>query len=180
MAASLRDLERPDHEAAWSVLAWRAHQDGAGAVNEEHADVRVALLAYRAEAAGEPARVLARREAEVACEATTALEALGVSDETDEGGGGEEADSGNQPELRRRRNLLGESSELVLRGLDASLELADLLAGSVNSFPSLLSSLSRTLPETVIIFSQIIAAVSDGHPGRNKRARSRQDSRAPG
>ena len=63
--------------------------DGSGAVDEERAQVAVTPLGDTAEPAFEAAGVLARGQAQPACELTGRRESADVPDEGEQGGGGQ-------------------------------------------------------------------------------------------
>ncbi len=95
-------------------------------MDEQHAEVGIAALADRAEPASQPTGMLAGREAEVARNVAARGEALGVADEGDERGGGQEADAGDRLQRGDARRRRGEDRELLLDRVDAVLEVADL------------------------------------------------------
>ena len=88
VAAGLFELEGPSSEAIGMGRFLGVPEDGASAVDEEHAKVGVAALGDAAEVTGETARVFARGEAEVAGEVAAGRKATNIADEGDEGGGG--------------------------------------------------------------------------------------------
>src|SRR5438552_11312685 len=84
------EVERPALESGGGDRLLGVTEHRTGAVDQQHAEVRVAALADGSEASSETARVLARREAKVTREVARRGEAPCVTDERDKAGGREE------------------------------------------------------------------------------------------
>jgi hypothetical protein len=102
-------------------------EDGACPVDEEHAEVGVAVFADAAESTDGAAGAFARGEAEEAGEVATGGESVWVADGGDECGGGEETDPGYGSEACDRGELACESGEVDLGRVDAFVELLHLV-----------------------------------------------------
>src|SRR5436190_6243230 len=129
VAAERLELQSPGAQTVGGATLLGSPEDGACAVDEQHAEVDVAALADGAEAADEAAGALARRQPQVAGQVTAGGEALHVSDEGDQGGSGDEADARDGAQAGNDRDLVGERLELGLDDTDAVLDVADLGAG---------------------------------------------------
>ena len=129
VTAELLKLEGPGAQAIGSGQAMGVAEDGAGAVDEEHAEVRVTTLADRAEVTGGAAGVFAGSEAEVVGEAAAGAEAVDIADEGEQRGGGEQTDAGDGTEAGHDGEVRGEGGELAFEGAGVGFELLDLGAG---------------------------------------------------
>jgi hypothetical protein len=124
VAPAVFELQGPGLQAAGRARRFLGvTEDGAGAVDQQHAKVRIAALANRPEMAARAARMLAWGEAEIAREVAARGEAPRVSDAGDERGRREEANAGNGPQLSDERQGGGEGLELAVDDPDARLEL---------------------------------------------------------
>src|SRR5690606_25738263 len=102
-------------------------QCGASAVNEKHANVRIALLADAAETSAGAGRELARCEPEPAGELATVAKRVNISHRGEDGRGGEDAEAGNLHQCLDRGLVARDCGELVLDAVDALLQVADLV-----------------------------------------------------
>ena len=134
VTAEFLEMQGPDAQTVWGGALLGGPEDGACAVDEEHAQVDVAALADGAEAADETAGVLTRGQPQIAGEVTAGGETLNVPDEGDQGGGGDETDAGDGAQACDGGSLVGECLELVLDDTDAALHVADLGAGGGESW----------------------------------------------
>jgi hypothetical protein len=91
-----------------SVLRRAAAEDRDGGLNQEPAGARVAGLGDRAAPLRLARAVLAGHEAEVGFELMRVVEALGIIDGGEEGGGGDGADAGDGAQARHAGILDGE------------------------------------------------------------------------
>jgi hypothetical protein len=107
--------------------AARGEKGGAGAVNEEHANVGVALFADASESLAPSGGVLARGEPEPAGDLAAALEGMDVGDGGVEGGGREDSDPGDLEQRLDDGLLPGQLVKLGFHRFGASLEVPHLL-----------------------------------------------------
>src|SRR6266704_2174991 len=133
VTAEFLEMQGPDAQTVGGSTLLGSPEDGACAVDEEHAKVDVAALADGTEAADETAGAFTRGQPEVAGEVTAGGETLHVPDEGNQGGGGEETDAGDGAQAGDGGSLVGECLELVLDDTDAALDVADLGAGGGES-----------------------------------------------
>ena len=89
-------------------LGRAAAEDRDGGLNQEPAGARVAGLGDRAAPLRLARAALAGHEAEVGFELMRMVEALGIIDGGEEGGGGDGADAGDGAQAQHARNLDGE------------------------------------------------------------------------
>jgi len=129
VTAEMLETESPSAQTVVGATLGGGPEDGARAVDEEHAKVDVAALADGAEAADQTAGALPRRQPQVAGEVPAGVESLHVPDEGDEGGGGDETDAGDGAQAGDGGGLVGERLELELDDTDAVFHLAYLGAG---------------------------------------------------
>src|SRR5262245_24148085 len=128
VAACLLKAQSPGAQAVGSGALTGRPEDGACAMDEQHAEIDVATLADGAEAADETAGAFAGRQAQVAGEVTCGGEALHIADEGDQGGGSEETDAGDGTQTVDGGNLVGEGLKLSLDDSNATFQVADLVA----------------------------------------------------
>jgi hypothetical protein len=119
------DGEGPPLEAIRGRGATGSEQGGAGAVDQEGAQVGVAAFGDGAQMSVEAAGVLARDDAEEAGESASGGESREVSDEGVEGGGGDQADSGDGEVVLDEGQVVGEQLELSLAIVDFGVEVSD-------------------------------------------------------
>ena len=129
VSSSLLDLESPGPEAVGSLLGPGGPENRTSAMGEEHSQVDVALFADGTQAPAAAAGVFLGGEAEETGEMSSGAEPADVSDESDEGGGGEQSDSGDGHEALGERHLASHQLELFLEGLCPALEVIDFIAG---------------------------------------------------
>jgi hypothetical protein len=135
VAARALNVECPGLEAIGMRVFLCGPEDGAGALDEKHADIGIAPLGDGAETADKPARVFPGSEAEEACEVATGGEATDVTDEGDECGGSEDPDARDGLEALGDGVLSGERLGLALDIVGAGFEMRDFGAGLVESEP---------------------------------------------
>ena len=98
-------------------------------MNQKATQVDVAAFRDATQTADRARRPLSGNEAQVAREVARGTEALKVSDESDESGGGEKADARNGEVSLNQGHLLCEGSELTLAGVNSAFKLPDFQAG---------------------------------------------------
>jgi hypothetical protein len=98
-------------------------------VNQEATEVDVSAFGDATQAAERARGPLSGDEAQIAREVPSGTEASEISDESDESGGGEKADTGDGEVSLNQGHLLCEGSELTLTGVNSAFELSDLRAG---------------------------------------------------
>ena len=151
VASMLFKSECPGSERIRLRLFLRMPEDGAGTVDEEHADVLVAPLRDRPEVAGQAARLLAWSQAEIAGEVPAGGEPIQGSHEGFDGRGRQNANAGNGSELSHLRHGYGEGLELSFGRTDPILDLPDLVASQREDWPEgrwILESGSRIVSRT--------------------------------
>lgn len=129
VSAPFLGLEGPGSEAIGVLASLGVTEDGAGSVNEQHAEVDVSAFVNVSETTDTSGRELLGDEPEKAGEASSRGESSRTTDEGHEGGSGEETDPGDGAQPSDILHLYPEGSELGLDSLDSTLEIADLLDG---------------------------------------------------
>jgi len=108
VSAALEDGEGPGLEVVGAFDAGSGEQDGARAVDQESAQIRIAALGDGAEMTAQAAGELAGDQAERAGEPSAGSESVQRADEGDQGGGGDQANSRDGEGSRRVGRAGGE------------------------------------------------------------------------
>ena len=126
VATSFFELQCPGTQAVWRVESFGMTEHGSGAVDEEHSQVSVAAFGDATEAAGQSAGMFPWSQADVACEVTTRAKALHITDESEEGGGGQKTDTGDGAQTSDDGVVFGECFELTFGVTDAPFDVTNL------------------------------------------------------
>lgn len=126
VAEALHGAERPGSDGVGLALLRRGGEHRSGAVNQEHAQVNVAALGGRAEAANASGRSLPGREPEIAREVTPTGETARIADESCESCRREQPDSRDRAQFLDEKGLPAEGFEPVFDLADAPLEFSGL------------------------------------------------------
>lgn len=128
VASALFNLQSPGLQAVRTLLVLRRQENGPGAVDEKGAQVGVASLRDGSEPSSHAAGIFAGCEAQEAGKVPAGWESRHLSDEADQGCGGDDSNAWNRIQALDYRDLSGKHPELFFDGKNTRFKIADLKA----------------------------------------------------
>lgn len=135
MTSLFFDSKHPSPKPVWGWVCFGTREDGAGAMDKKHAQISIPPFGDTTEAALIAAGVFPGSESEEAGEVAGCWESMDIANKSDQGSGGQKADSGDGTQLFEDGVMISQRLELPFNGTDTSFELSDFISHISESRP---------------------------------------------